>query len=247
MQRPIERPDVIAGGLRAAGIGALIASLGVGLTSSVLFLAAFQFRIDWFLEPARILGAGTTSAELLRWAATLDLVGYYLASAVLAYVLWRVLRPRNPVLADLSTLAAIGYALAGGAGAAVLALVGPMLMHDYAVATSPAEQTVISAQFGLLFEVVWRSIWQFLDGILVAAWWLGIGLLVRVDEPGLSWLSLALAAVGAIGVVLNVLGLDLARDLSLGAVFTLWTAWWIWLLRLFLRPEGPFRAAGVTG
>jgi hypothetical protein len=53
--------------------------------------------------------------------------------------------------------------------------------------------------------------------------------------------------VAAIGVVLNVLGLDLARDLSLGAVFTLWTAWWIWLLRLFLRPEGPFRAAGITG
>ena len=31
-----------------------------------------------------------------------------------AYVLWRQLRPRNPVIADLSTAAGVGFALAGG-------------------------------------------------------------------------------------------------------------------------------------
>ena len=228
--------------LRSVGIVALVVSIGVGMISNLLFLAAFQFRIDWFLEPTRMLGAGATSAELLRWAATLDLIGYYLASAVLAYVLWRVLRPRNPLLADLSTLAAFGYALAGGAGAAILATVGPMLMYDHAAATS-TEQAVIATQFTLLFEVVWRSIWQFLDGILVATWWLGIGLLVRAAQPGLSRLSFALSAAAVIGVVFNVLGLDLARDASLGAVFTLWTVWWVWLLVLFSKPADPFAAA----
>jgi hypothetical protein len=223
-------------------MAALVVSIGVGMTSNLLFLAAFQFRIDWFLEPTRVLAAGATSAELLRWAAVLDLIGYYLASAVLAYVLWRVLRPRNPLLADLSTLAALGYALAGGAGAAVLATVGPMLMYDHAAATS-TEQAAIATQFTLLFEVVWRSIWQLLDGILVAAWWLGIGLLVSAGQTGLSRLSIALSAAAAIGVVFNVLGLDLARDASLGAVFTLWTAWWIWLLVLSSRREDPFAAA----
>ena len=228
--------------LRSLAIGALVVSIGVGMTSNLLFLAAFQFRIDWFLEPARMVGAGATSAELLRWAATLDLIGYYLASAVLAYVLWRVLRPRNPLLADLSTLAAFGYALAGGAGAAILATVGPMLLYDHVSATS-TEQAAIATQFTLLFEVVWRSIWQFLDGILVATWWLGIGLLVRASQPGLSRLSLALSAAAAIGVVFNVLGLDLARDASLGVVFSLWTAWWIWLLVLFSNREDPFDLA----
>ena len=100
------------------------------MTSNVLFLAAFQFRLDMFLEPTLILGSGAISAELLRWAAVLDLFGYYLATAVLAYVLWRQLRPRNPLIADLSTLAAVGYALAGGLGAAVLAMVAPMLMNN---------------------------------------------------------------------------------------------------------------------
>jgi hypothetical protein len=33
-----------------------------------------------------------------------------------------------------------------------------------------------------VLEVVWRSIWQFLDAILLAAWWLGIGRLLRQDH-----------------------------------------------------------------
>jgi hypothetical protein len=92
------------------------------MTSNLLFLAEFQFRLDWLIEPTRILGGVATSAELFRWAAALDLIGYFLATAVLGYVLWRQLRPRNPVIADLSTMAAVGYALAGGVGAAVLAM-----------------------------------------------------------------------------------------------------------------------------
>jgi hypothetical protein len=229
--------------LRTAGIGALLVSVGVGMTSNLLFLAAFQFRLDWFLEPTRILGADASSAELMRWAAVLDLIGYYLATAVLAYVLWRLLRQRNPLTADLSALAGLGYALAGGIGAAMLAMVAPMLMRDYAAATS-ADQMLIAALFATLLEVVWRSIWQLLDGILLAAWWLGIGLLLRGDLPGLSRLSLVLAAAGVVGVVVNVLGFNLARDVVLGVVFTLWTAWWIWLLVLFLRSS---RTRGITG
>src|SRR5215210_28101 len=36
---------------RTSGIGALSVSLVVGMTSNLLFLAAFQFRLDWFREP----------------------------------------------------------------------------------------------------------------------------------------------------------------------------------------------------
>ena len=122
----------------------------------------------------------------------------HLATAVLAYVLWRQLRPRNPLLADLSTLAAVGYALAGGVGAAVLAMVAPMLMQAYTDAAA-AGQALIAAQFATVLQVVWRSIWQFLDAILLAAWWLGIGWLLRQDHLRLSRLSLALAAAAAAG------------------------------------------------
>jgi hypothetical protein len=221
---------------RAAGIAALSVSLVVGMTSNLLFLAAFQFRLEWFREPTQVLGGGAKSAELLRWASVLDLIGYYLATAVLAYVLWQWLRPRNRLIADLSAVAAVGYVLAGAIGAAVLAMVGPMLMYNYAEAAAE-DRALIAAQFAVLFELVWRAIWQLLDGILLAAWWLGIGLLVRADLPGLSRLSLALAAVAVVGVATNVIRLNLMRDVMLGITFALWTAWWIWLMVLLLRSQ----------
>ena len=71
------------------GIAALLVSIVIGMTSNVLFLAAFQFQLDWFREPTLSLAGGATSAELLRWASFLDLIGYYLATAVVAYVLWQ--------------------------------------------------------------------------------------------------------------------------------------------------------------
>jgi hypothetical protein len=61
-------------------------------------------------------------------------------------VLWRQLRPRNPHSADMSSLAAVGYALAGGLGAAVLAMVAPMMMQAYTDAAA-AGQALIAAQF----------------------------------------------------------------------------------------------------
>lgn len=232
--------------LRRVAIGALIVSLGVGIASGLLFLAAFQLRIDWFLEPTRILGAGEASAVLLRWAAVLDLIGYYLATGVLAYALWRMLRPGNPVIADLSALAAFGYTVAGGAAAAVLALVGPLLMQNHAATANPAEQAVIAGQFEVLFEVVFRSVWQLFDAILIGAWWLGIGLLLRRDQPIISGLSLAMAALALVGFFISVLGLDVVRDVGLGLVFALWTIWWLLLLLALLRKRPPFDEAPST-
>lgn len=229
---PTAGPDESALILRRVGISALAVSIGAGITSTVLFAAAYQFRLD--IQPTRIVAAGATSAELLRWAAVLDLFGYYLATAVLAYVLWRQLRPRNPVIADLSTLAALGYALAGGAGAAVLAVFRPSLMHDYTDAAA-TEQVVIAAQFATLMAVVIRAIWQFLDGILIGVWWLGIGLLLRPDRPRLSRLTLVLAAVAVVGAFVNLVGLSLVRDVLLGVLFILWAAWWIAILVVYAR------------
>jgi hypothetical protein len=65
------------------------------MTSNLLFLAEFQFRLDWAHRADTDPGGVATPAELFRWAAVLDLIGYFLATAVLGYVLWRQLRPRN--------------------------------------------------------------------------------------------------------------------------------------------------------
>ena len=231
--------------MRRAAIASLLLMLGLGTVSGVLFLLAFQFRVEWFVDPAELVSAGPTSAELLRWGAITDLFSYYLPTAVVAYVLWTVLRPRGPALGDLSTLAALGYVIAGGIGASALAMVGPMLMYEHA--RPGADQAAVELAFAVLSEVVFRAVWQFLDAFLLAIWWFGVAILLRTDQPRLALLSLALAAAAVIGTaagpVFTTLGLDVVRYGLLGVFFVLWTAWSLWLLVLVGQRRPPFGLA----
>ena len=228
--------------LRRAGIAGLLFFLGLGTISGLLFLAAFQFRLDWFADPSPMVAAGPASAELLRWASVADLFSYYLPTGVVAYVLWAVLRARASVVADLATLSAFGYVLVGGAAATTLAFVGPRLMHEHAA--SGADRAAVAVAFGVLAEVVFAAIWQFLDAWLLAFWWLGIGVLLRRTQPGFARLSLALSAVAAIGSAFTLLDLEFARYAGLGLFFGLWIAWSVWLLVLLWRRRAPFAGLG---
>jgi hypothetical protein len=224
--------------MRRAAIGALLVTVGLGSIAGVLFLAAFQLRLEWFADPAPMVTAGATSAELLRWAAIADLVSYYLATGVLAYVLWTALRPRGPALADASALGAFAYVLAGGVAASTLAFVGPLLMHEHARAG--ADQASVAIAFSVLMEVVFSAIWQFLDPLFLAIWWLGVGLLMRADQPGFARLSLALAVLAPIGALFTALDLAVVRYAALGLAFPLWTVWSVWLLILLWQRRPPF-------
>jgi len=228
--------------LRQAGIAALLTTLVLGAVSGVLFLAAFQLRLEWFTGPAPLVSGGTASAELLRWAAIADLFSYYLATAVVAYVLWTVLRSRGPALADFGTAGAFGYVLIGGAAASALAFIGPALMNEYSAPGT--DQAAVAVAFGVLTDVVFRAIWQFLDAYLLAAWWLAVGLLLRVEQPGFARLSLGLAAWAVVGTVFTVLDLTVARYVALAVFFAMWTAWTFWLLVLLWRRRHPFTTLG---
>lgn len=224
--------------MRRAAIGAVLVNIGLGTVAGLLFLAAFQLRLEWFAEPAPMVAAGATSAELLRWAAVADLFSYYLPMGVVAYVLWSTLRSRGRALADASALGAFGYVLAGGAAASALALVGPMLMHEHARAG--ADQSATALAFAILAEVVFSAIWQFLDALFLAIWFFGTGKLIRPDQPGFARLSLTLAALAALGSAFTVLDLDVVRYAVLSLVFVLWLTWSVWLLLLLWQRRPPF-------
>jgi hypothetical protein len=224
--------------LRTAAITALVVTVVLGMISNLLFLWAFEFRVDWFLDPAQLVAAGPASPTLLRWAALTDLFSYYLPTAVVALALWHALRSRSPALADGATLGALGYVVAGSIGAVSLATAGPMLLQAYAA--PGADQATIATAFAVLAEVVERGVWQLLDTALIGAWLVGVGLLTRADQPAFSRLSLALGGFAWLATLFNVLGLGIARDAALGMVFALWAAWSIWLILLLGRRRAPF-------
>ena len=224
--------------VREATVGALVLTVALGVVSDLLFVAALQFRPDWFADPALLVAGGSASAELLKWAALTDLFSYYLPTTVVALALWAALRSRSPILALGALLGALGYVIAGSIGAASLAMVGPTLIRGYA--QPGADQAAIATAFGLLTDVVFRAMWQLVDGIFIAVWMIGIGLLMRTDQPAFARLSRALGALFLVGTTCNVLGLGLARDATLGIVFVTWIVWDVWLATLVWRRRSPF-------
>jgi hypothetical protein len=75
------------------------------------------------------------------------------------------------------------------------AMVAPMLRHAYTDAAA-AHKALIAAQFATALQLVWRAIWQFLDAILLAVSWRGIGWLLQ-DHLRVSRLQLVMAAPAA--------------------------------------------------
>jgi hypothetical protein len=73
--------------------------------------------------------------------------------------------------------------------------VAPMLRHAY-TDTTAAHKALIAAQFATALQLVWRAIWQFLDTILLAVSWRGIGWLLQ-DHLHVSRLQLVMAAPAA--------------------------------------------------
>lgn len=227
--------------VRHATVAALTLHVVLGTISTLLFVAAFQFRTDWFMDPAAIADGGTASAALLRWGAVTDLFSYYLPIAVVAIVLWMALHRRHELVAMVGLVGALGYALLGGAGASILALAAAPLIEAIAEPTAAAADPATSrAALAVLVDVVFRAIWQFIDAILLAAWFGSVAVLLADARPGLARLSFVLAMVSAIGAALNLLGLGLARDALLGVLFVLWAAWSVWLAALVWRRAEPF-------
>jgi hypothetical protein len=217
---------------------ALAVTVVLGFVSDLIFAATLRFRPDWFTDPAALVSAGEPSATLLTWAALADLFGYYLPTVVVALVLWVWLRDRGPILAGSALVGAIGYVIAGSIAAASLAIAGPSLIRSYAAVG--ADEGAIAVTFGFLVDVAVRSIWQLIDGVFIAAWMLGTGLLVRAQRPGFGSLSIALGCLFLASAAANALGFGLARDAVLAVIFGLWFVWDVWLGVLVWQRRPPF-------
>jgi len=217
---------------RAAAIAAFLLA-GLGAVSTLLFVAAFQFRSDWFADPALAVAGGEGGAPILQWAALTDLFSYYLPVALIALAIRVAIRPRSPLIVDIATLAALGYVIAGSIGVTALASAGPAMMREY---DAPgADKAVTAVAFRLLIEVVFRGLWQTLDPILLGFWFLVVGRLTQPRRHAWGALAMALGAVLWLGVPAGVFGLALVRDLLSGIVAVLGFAWALWLGALLAR------------
>jgi hypothetical protein len=215
-------------GLRRLAWYSLLLALAVALLSAPAYFAAFGWDVEAaiFGHPSAVLSGGAGTASLLRWGAVGDMFYSYLLLAPLALFVHRHLRPRRPWLADLGTAAAFAYIVAGAAGAAILAGVGPPLVEAYAAAP-PAERVAIAGSFEVLRGIVYFGLWQTLDPITAGTWVLSVGALL-LTERRLVGRFLVIAGVGLMALSgMTMLGVhSLPVLLGTGAaVLGLWLAW----------------------
>jgi hypothetical protein len=209
----------------AAGVTSL-ASLIVGLSGA-------DFDFEAVSESATFIALGTDAVEPVRWGLWLSMFGYLLLVPV-ALLLLRWLRRDDPVVADLSTVAAGFYILLGAAGASVLASTLPDLIQRYADADAAMRAGLLN-DFDLARRIAEDGLQGVVQNVAGAAWFLGMGSLLRRHRPALGAAAIAVGAflvVNAAGIMVDV---EALRFIGLTGNVLLAPAWAIGMGTSLLR------------
>jgi hypothetical protein len=219
---------------RLAGGAALVATV-IGAISGFLFLAAADFRLDGILEPHRLVQRGAQAAELLRYAALTDMLGYYLFLVPLFVAVGRDLGRYGRGMGTLITVSGVMYATIGSIGAVVLGHVGARLLQSVGQAGS---ESAVEA-FIVLVDAVVRGMWQTLEIIPAGAWALGSGMLLRRHRRGLGTLGIAVGLLLLIAAAVRFAGVGLSGDPGTIAYVAVLAAslgvYVVWLALLLMR------------
>jgi hypothetical protein len=210
----------------AAGVTSL-ASLVVGLSGA-------DFDFEAVSEAATFIALGTDAVAPVRWGLWLSMFGSYLLLVPVALFLLRWLRQDDPVVADLATVAAGFYILLGAAGASVLASTLPDLIQQYADADA-ARRAGLLNDFDLARRIAEDGLQGVVQNVAGAAWFLGMGSLLRRHRPALGAAAIAVGAflvVNAVGIMVDV---EALRFVGLTGNVLLAPAWAIGMGASLLR------------
>ena len=211
---------------RLAAVTSILATLlafgSIGVQALVLGV-----NTDPFSNPTSILMTGANGANLLRWGMILDIFGYYLLLAPLALLLWSRLRPKGMNLVTLYTFCGLAYILVGATGAATLAAISPPLIEGYGHA-SAQQQQIYEVVFSGFINVVYVGLWNLLESSLSGIWWLGIGLLLRREQPALGIFTTVLGIFALLDALGRILNIQLIYTIGLAGILLFIPIWTLW-------------------
>lgn len=200
-------------------LAALLAFGSIGLLAVVLGV-----HTDPFSNPDSVLGIGANGANLFRWGMLLDMFGYYLLLAPLALLLWR---PKGTNLITLYTFCGLAYMLIGAIGAATLAAISPPLIEGYGQA-SVQQRQMYEVVFSGFLNAVYVGLWNLLESSLSGIWWLGIGLLLRREQPALGIFTTVLGIFALLDALGRIVNIQIIYTVGLAGVLLLIPIWTLW-------------------
>jgi len=218
---------------RATAVVTIAAGV-MSLASLIVGLSGADFDFEAVSEAATFIALGTDAVAPVRWGLWLSMLGSYLLLVPVALHLLRWLRQDDPVVADLAAVAAGFYILLGAAGASVLASTLPDLIQDYAAADAAMRAGLLN-DFDLARRIGEDGLQGVVQNVAGAAWFLGMGFLLRRHQPALGVAAIAVGAflvVNAVGIMVDV---EALRFIGLTGNVLLAPAWAIGMGALLLR------------
>jgi hypothetical protein len=226
---------------RATAVVTIAAGV-LSLASLVVGLSGADFDFEAVSEAATFIALGTDAVAPVRWGLWLSMFGSYLLLVPVALLLVRWLRQDDPVVADLATVAAGFYILLGAAGASVLASTLPDLIQRYADADAAMRAGLLN-DFDLARRIAEDGLQGVVQNVAGAAWFLGMGSLLRRHRPALGAAAIAVGAflvVNAAGIMVDV---EALRFIGLTGNVLLAPAWAIGMGASLLRAGDHRRTA----
>lgn len=108
------------------------------------------------------------------------------------------------------------------------------LMQDHLGATG-AEARTIAVAFQSITLAVTQGLWNTLEVLFAAVWWVGIGWTLRTANKGIAWLSVATGLACLLDAKGNLLGLPMMAEIGLNLYLVLAIIWptaiGIWIMR----------------
>jgi len=214
---------------RIAAITAII-SAPLALGASAILAWAIEFNFEVMSNPADLITLGARVASIFRRVEFIGMFGYYLLLIPASLYLWYWLNPENPKQVSMYTVFGLGYIFIGAIGSAVLVSVAPPMMSAYPQALE-AQRAVLEAVFQVVTDLGIVALFS-LSYILGGVWWLGIGLILRVERRilGIVTVVQGIVTLGyGVGVMLRLEPLAMLEPLTFFApIWAMWLGIVIW-------------------
>lgn len=209
------------------------------IVASFVVLAAHGFDPSLFVADGELVIRDLGTAEILRWGALIDMVGYLCAAPVVLFVYSRGAQ----LLTDrVLAFCGLAFSLVGAIGAVLLASAGAWLLA--APTPDATSLEIVRVTYAALESIVAVGLWGTLELLLLGVWFVGVGRMLTAGDRAFGFVAV-LAGVGCLAYAVRTgltgrppLPMANAFDIAIVACVAFLPIWMLWLAFKLLRREG---------